>query len=48
MLTGLSALEDGELLAKSSAFQREFVARQEEGSQLSNHCTGKGNQSIRS
>ena len=34
--------EDGELLAKSNGFQREFVTGQEKGTQVSDHRTGKG------
>lgn len=40
---GLLPLEDGELLAKSNGFQREFVTWQEKGTQVSDHRTGKGN-----
>jgi hypothetical protein len=38
----LLPLEDGELLAKSDGFQREFVAWHEEGTQVSDDCTGQG------
>jgi hypothetical protein len=41
--TGLRPLEDSELLAKSGSFQREFVARQEQGTQVSNRRIGEGN-----
>ena len=41
--TGLLPLENGELLTKRDGFQREFVAREDENAQVSNHRTGKGN-----
>jgi hypothetical protein len=41
--TGLLALEDSELLAKSDGFQGEFMAWQEKGTQVCNYRTGKGN-----
>jgi hypothetical protein len=39
---GLLPLDDGELLAKSNGFQHEFVAGHEEGTQVSDYCTGLG------
>jgi hypothetical protein len=40
-VTGLFPLEDGELLTENDGFQRESVACQEKGTQVSNHRIGK-------
>ena len=39
---GLLPLDDGELLAKRNGFQHDFVAWREEGTQVSDYCTGQG------